>query len=476
MAGITNPPGGSGSSSSSGTRMTVALWEATRGAAPYYLAHRGSGDIYPEHSLAGYEAAYQAGARAMEVSVVRTADGVLMCNHDLTWTRTTTLTGSASAFPTAALRGVTHLPLGLGPAWTTHAERPPLFEDVLRRFGGRAVLICEAKDDAAYPAMMAMVERYGLSDCVMVKAFYTSSRIAQAKAAGYKTFSYFGVESDITSGNIATVVAQAPSYFVIPTYGATATALVSDANVALCVASGLPVWVYQTHRRADAAHMAALGVVGVVSAGYPYVARSTAFMTRDSWAQQAIVPGELTVDPSGAVAGAYPQWVGTNVIRLARTARHFLLLGQLCPLPAAAGSYTITFDASWQTLPADLTTNLQIAFGRSTDDFYEFQFGRGSGNHAMLRANGSVQLYTHADGSTSGTQIGTTGVTLTSTPVAGTWYACTLAVTPTTITWTVNDGTAHTVTVTNSTYRGGYVHIGKGSTDGVVDFRNLIVT
>ena len=55
-------------------KLTVAQWEATR-PTNYLIAHRGSGDVIPEHSLEAYDLAVRAGAQAMEVSVAITADG-----------------------------------------------------------------------------------------------------------------------------------------------------------------------------------------------------------------------------------------------------------------------------------------------------------------------------------------------------------------------------------------------------------------
>ena len=77
------------------------------------------------------------------------------------------------------------------PHWTTPPlPRIPLFEDVLRRYGHHAVLCLEAKRDADYPAMIAMVERFGLQDSIIVKAYYTSDVISVAKRAGYPIFAY----------------------------------------------------------------------------------------------------------------------------------------------------------------------------------------------------------------------------------------------------------------------------------------------
>jgi len=460
---------------------TVAQWEASR-ASTYYVGHRGSGDVIPEHTIEAYEYAYQSGAQVMEISVGQTSDGQLICMHDLTYDRTTSTTGTVNTLPSTILKGVTVQQPQLGPSWIANPPKVPLFEDVLRRFAGKMVLCCEAKLDAAYPAMVAMIERLGFKSSVIIKAFYTSSRLAQAKAAGYKTFVYFGSEADITAPNIATVVAGNADYFVIPAYSTDSITLITDAHVTQCVAANIPVWVYPVHRRVDAAHMLGLGVKGVITASFPYVSTAVKQSVQDTWKYQTIAAGNITREPGGGNTpgsnGFAPTWNSPNELRLGAVgSQHFMMLGSLCPLVNAAATYTIDFDFQWVTpLPADTTTNITFAFGHADDGYYAHQFGRGTGYHAIVRPNGNVQLFTHVDGSTTGTQIGTTGVTLTAPAVAGTWYHATVAVTPTTVTFTVNDGSNHVVTATDSTRRGGYVHIGKSSTDGVAGFRTMVVT
>jgi glycerophosphoryl diester phosphodiesterase len=50
---------------------------------PAVIAHRGASAHRPEHTLAGYELAYILGADSVEIDVVATRDGVLVCSHDL---------------------------------------------------------------------------------------------------------------------------------------------------------------------------------------------------------------------------------------------------------------------------------------------------------------------------------------------------------------------------------------------------------
>lgn len=100
-------------SRSSRTRSYAARWDTTEishtgfGADPAYagrvksppeiVAHRGSNDEEPEHSLAAYLRAIDEGADAIECDVRLTADGTLVCVHDRRIDRTSTGRGAVSA-------------------------------------------------------------------------------------------------------------------------------------------------------------------------------------------------------------------------------------------------------------------------------------------------------------------------------------------------------------------------------------------
>jgi glycerophosphoryl diester phosphodiesterase len=57
--------------------------------APAVIAHRGASGHRPEHTLAAYELAYRLGANSIELDVIATRDGELVCRHDLELSRTT---------------------------------------------------------------------------------------------------------------------------------------------------------------------------------------------------------------------------------------------------------------------------------------------------------------------------------------------------------------------------------------------------
>lgn len=477
----TSPTGsGPATPSPSGTRparVTVADWMAARGSR-YQIAHRGSGDVYPEHTMVAYQAAYDAGAWAMEVSVDITSDGVLVCLHDATYDRTTTGRGQVDAQPSSVLERIGVRQPQLGPAWL----RPPLppvprLEQVLTTFGARMVICLEAKDDSAYEPMMALVDKLGIRDSIVVKAYWRSPRVAQARAAGFPVFAYFGT-GEVTAANAATLAGRLDSrrdHLGIPaTDGDELTYLPAD-TVRAVVAHGVPVWVYPVHRRADVAYFSALGVAGAVSSSFAYTTGAISPATADDWAAKRVSAGQISRQPDRASIA--PTWTGVDELSLAvHGTQQFLALGQVSPIATAAESYRIELDARWTVLPADPTTNITIAFGHEDDAYYEHRIGTRDGYHALVRPDGRLQLYRHARGNKTGTLLAEhDGPAL----AAGQWATLRVDVTPDTVTLSRTDlATPIVVTAKDRSVRGGYVHIGRSAYDdrAVAGFRALTIS
>jgi glycerophosphoryl diester phosphodiesterase len=74
-----------------------------RGGRPQVVAHRGASAESPEHTLAAYVAALDAGADALECDVRLTADGHLVCVHDRRVDRTANGRGVVSTMELAQL-------------------------------------------------------------------------------------------------------------------------------------------------------------------------------------------------------------------------------------------------------------------------------------------------------------------------------------------------------------------------------------
>src|SRR5690606_1174243 len=116
---------------------------------PFFIAHRGSGDEFPEHTLEAYESVLASGAKAIEISAHPTAEGTFVCIHDATLDRTTDSTGMVNQSTLAKLRAGVRVNMSryLGPQWAPSITpiRPSTLREVLDELVGKAVLFVEMK-------------------------------------------------------------------------------------------------------------------------------------------------------------------------------------------------------------------------------------------------------------------------------------------------------------------------------------------
>jgi glycerophosphoryl diester phosphodiesterase len=112
---------------------------------PAVIAHRGASGVFPENTLAAFEAAVQAGADMVELDVRLTADGTLVVMHDPDVARTTAARGLVSEMTLCEMRA-----LGV-----------PTLRDALDLLQGRAGAEVEIKDvpgDAAVAAIAGLLK------------------------------------------------------------------------------------------------------------------------------------------------------------------------------------------------------------------------------------------------------------------------------------------------------------------------------
>ncbi|WP_327379436.1 glycerophosphodiester phosphodiesterase [Streptomyces sp. NBC_01212] len=458
--------GGGLISSVNGQTGVVALTAATVGAlpraivpvdklltyAPFYIAHRGSGaELGAEHTLEAYEAAVAAGARAIEVSVRMTADGVLVCGHDEALDRTTYSTGNFSDWNYTALK---HKVLTNGRL--LHGQGSvdvpiPTLREVLDRFLGKVVIFLEPKSNPSVPAVQQFLTDFypQAKDSVVWKNYYTNSSFAWAKANGFTTWGY--VDTNTTDEQMNAVAANIDMWGV-PT-------AMADARIQAVVARGKPVIAWEVHRRSERDRLAFLGVRGMMCSQIVYVRRTGPSRTSDDWTTQVRAPGDMgTINYDQASALKFDDTGGSVFIN--SLPNRSALLGSLST-PTPPSSYTVNFSMMYEGVPG-ATEHAGIAFCKDSDDPYRFfQTSNTSGGyHVAIRGNGDMQIHSHTAGAASGTQLGTIPTTA---PTAGGWMSFTLQVTPTQLVLTRTDGAPVALTVSNTAYRGGYVHLSTGS-------------
>lgn len=465
MNGLIQPPG----PAPTPAPFTFSDWLQQR-QVPYLVGHRGVGGVLPEHTLPSYHKAVEWGAQCVEVSVVMSSDNVLYCHHDLSLDRTTTAQGLARRQPSTALDTVKVSIPRLGPRWSgTNMPPLPRLSQVLDELGGKVVLCIEPKDDAAYPVMIEMINERTLNDSVIIKLAASSPRIAMAKESGFPVFVYLGNAEVATKKAIAElgkVLDSTRDCLVLP--ARSGWDLLKADLVQAAVQTGVPVWVFPVHRRYEVKYFQLLGVSGIIAADVGYQAGVTPPLKADAWSSGQLASGDLTRNPYSDAFNL--EWTEEGVIAIPTPGRQaFLTLGSFAPLQAP--SYRIAFDICFDPLPTDTWQHLSIAFGHADDRYYEHRLGNANGYHALLRADGTLSLYSHVEGDPNGKEL---TPSIQSTPLkAGLWSRLTLDVSPDLLRWSRDDGA--TVQATDTRFRGGYFHIGSSSTNGKLKLRGLAI-
>lgn len=93
-------------SATAGRIARASIGDVSRSARPEVVAHRGSSEDRPEHTLAAYRRAIDIGADALECDVRLTADGHLVCVHDRKVDRTSNGRGLVSTLELTQLEGL----------------------------------------------------------------------------------------------------------------------------------------------------------------------------------------------------------------------------------------------------------------------------------------------------------------------------------------------------------------------------------
>lgn len=428
---------------------------------PFYVAHRGSADNWTEHTLYAYMQSAAVGAKAIEVSVSATADGVLVCHHDVDLRR---MTGEDVEISEATYDSIRSLrndaQRWLGPG----AQLEPIatLEDVCDALAATHVLFIEDKQGTNTEALLDLMDRYPDSRQHFVwkqRADWTQHHAAAGR--GYATWGYF--DEDVLDR-----IDELASRFDM--LGITHQA--NDALIASLVAQSRPVIVWAVHTRWMRDRLLGLGVAGLMCANIPYVSTDVALQSSDMFGTGLRQPGDLpwlvdrgwgaqpTIDPAGALVTFDGQGSSSYC------------MGSMCPLPEAP--VRLDFEMRWpEDLPAE-SEHAGIAFGQDDDSPYRVHVASDVGGyHMVMRGSGRMDLFSRAPGRASGTLLDSA---TTDAPEPGTWMRFRVEMTDYNVSVVRTDGSSRRVTSYDRTYRGGYFSLTRNYAEGPsVQFRAISV-
>lgn len=177
-------------------------------ATPFYIAHRGGGRAWPELTAYAYEqASALPGLQALEMSVCRSRDGVLVLSHDSTTTR---MTGVDLVIAKTDWVDLAKLKVTAAETLDPHQEARPFarLDDVLDRYIDRFVIFIEPKVESAGDPLFTRMEQLRQSERVVWKQPINSERFARAQEAGFMTWGYVLDEPAHTGANLQRLAAD----------------------------------------------------------------------------------------------------------------------------------------------------------------------------------------------------------------------------------------------------------------------------
>ncbi len=426
---------------------------------PFYVAHRGSGDNWTEHTTQAYAQSVKAGVKALEVSVSSTADGILVCHHDTNLRRLTGHDLDIADVPYEALEPLRNdARPWLGPA----AQLAPIarLEDVLDAYAEDHVIFIEDKQGTNTSALLDMMGQYRDSrEHFVWKQEAIDLRHEAAVEEGYRAWGYFADDAGDE------IEQMSPEFDFLGV-----THLASDETVLRIVAQGKPVVCWAVHTRAIRDRMLGLGVSGMMCPNIPYVTTVRARHASDRFATGLRAPGDMpwTADRGWAVQPVIDPTAATVTITGEGSSSY--CMGSMCPI--AAATYRLVLQMRWpDALPGE-TEHAGIAFGQESDAPYRVRVASEVGGyHMVVRPSGLVQLYRREPGEQAGTAI---AKVQTDAPQAGQWMRLVVDVRPESIAVSRTDGAGWQAMVADDSYRGGYFSLTKNYSGGPdVEFRSI---
>jgi glycerophosphoryl diester phosphodiesterase len=424
----------------------------------FYIAHRGSGDNWPEHTMRAYRESVAMGLKAVEVSVSSTADGVLVCHHDLNTRRMTgtdLLISNASYAELEALRN--DASAWLGPA--VEPEPIPRLDAVLDAFAASHVVFLEDKQGTNAEAIFAMLKDFPQSqDHIVWKQPAKSTGHSLARRNGYTTWGYFAsAELDDAS-----VYMDRVDLLGVP-------ALAPDNKVREFVDSGKPVIGWEVHRRSERDRLLGLGVRGMMCSNVRYVLQRDGRASRDGFASGRRSPGDLPWD-SDSDWKEQPA-IGESAIRMSAGNTSAYTIGSMGPVRDAG--WKLAFELRWPEWTSNHPNGAGVMFGVDDDAAWRPGMKTSRGGYILdATPDGGMTLYSLDRNESVFRELARArGEGMK----AGQWHRFEVSIIPEGIMVTrFGDSGEWTVQSSDPGFRGGYFSLTKNYDGGpAVEFRNV---
>ena len=392
------------------------------------------------------------GIKFIEPDVQLLPDGTVVVMHDSTINRTTTGTGTVSSQTGSSWQSLAIDDGARLQGWATNLECPT-FDEVLREFGNRVVIVPEAKNTGAGTAIVGKLQEFNIrKDMVIIQG--SISELAAGVAAGYPCMR-------MSSTDYAGTKAAGIEF--------TGFGWNETAKIAAATEAGLKVIVWTTKRNVDLDSALTAGAIAAFS-DEPVYQAGLHRTSHDPYGSKAIYHGDLH-EPSVAVTLDTAE-SAIVVPTSSLTHQDTVLLGWASPV-LDPQNFVLTFSMKFAGVSSD--SGFALIATQTTDRAMSNDTPE-AGKIAMnmiMRRDGRIGLYVY-DGAVAGPSAVSSESAMSAELIAlDTWVPCRLTVTPTQITLERLD-LAVSASIENSQVRGAYLFAGSKNAD--VKFRSMTLT
>jgi len=231
---------------------------------PWVTAHRGYRKIYPENTLAAFQAAVAAGAPMIELDVMFSGDRKPVVIHDATLERTTNGHGAVSDYKLEELK---QLDAGSWFDAQFADQRLPELSEVLDLVYGRAYVNIEIKaqayehnhpPDAIEKQVVALVKQKKLQDSVLISSFEIDILVQIASLANPPAIAL--ISKTPANTRIVEICTRLKAFSWHPDH-----LIVTPSQVDMMHAAGLKVFPYNVDTFEDYVKMIDMKVDGVIT-------------------------------------------------------------------------------------------------------------------------------------------------------------------------------------------------------------------
>lgn len=418
---------------------------------PWIIAHRGGWNVAPEHTMEAYRMSVASGIRFIEPDVQVLPDGTVVVMHDSTINRTTTGTGLVSDQTATSWQALANDDGKRLPGWATNLKCPT-FDDVLREFGNRVVIVPEAKNAGAGAAIVGKLQQFNIRKDMVIIQSSAIAELAPGVAAGYPCMR-------MSNTNYAETINAGIEF--------TGFGWNETGKIAAATAAGLKVIVWTTQRNVDLDSALAAGAVAAFSDD-PVYQSGLHRTVDDRYGSKAFYHGDIrsrrvTLDGVDAAI---------MVATKSSANQDTVLLGWASPV-ADPENFVLDFHMKFADVSSD--SSFGVIAIQTTDRAIVSdspEAGKVSMNMVMRR-DGRIGLHV-LDGLEGGPSVVSSALPVPAEWIAlNDWVPYRLSVTPASITLQRLD-MAVSATIPNNQVRGGYLFAGSKGAD--VKFGSMLLS